>query len=160
MECKRLRLIPQGFITKSSISTHNAEALEKRFARSRMMEELRHAHIKLLDISTEIEQLRMEFALDMVDIEYLQQVQFYCYQRELANKQRKISKQKQQAMKVKLDSVLNLSDHSLTEEELLYVLALGFNFQPRLTQLLIKDIIASTEVLVSKIQDNDVAIKL
>ena len=53
-------------------------------------------------------------------------------------------------MKVKLDSVVNLSDRHLTEEEM-YVLALGFNFQPKFPGLPIEDIIASVEALSRKL---------
>ena len=62
----------------------------------------------------------------------------------------KLIQNKKQTCPVKTDSVINLSDRPLTEDET-FVLALGFNFQPRFPDLPIADIMAATEDLIEKI---------
>ena len=41
LECKKRKIIPNGFKTKSNIRTQKAHLLEQKFAMKRMMEELR-----------------------------------------------------------------------------------------------------------------------
>jgi len=127
--------------------------LNKKFAMKRMMEELRQAHAKQDRIMKEIEQLKLELSLSQTDMERLHKKQDFAYQKAWQIKKRKMGKliqNKKQTCPVKTDSVINLSDRPLTEDET-FVLALGFNFQPRFPDLPIADIMAATEDLIEKI---------
>ena len=151
LECKRLNIIPKGFFTKSNILTaKRTQILERKFAFRRMLEEIRHSHGKLNNINAEIEKLKLEVAVDSDSLKAYTGHQSVFYHRMFQRKKKKLIILKREKMQVKLDSVVNLSDRHLTEEEM-YVLALGFNFQPKFPGLPIEDIIASVEALSRKL---------
>ena len=75
LECKKRKIIPNGFKTKSNIRTQKAHLLEQKFAMKRMMEELRQAHAKQDRIMKEIEQLKLELSLSQTDMEKLHKKQ-------------------------------------------------------------------------------------
>ena len=158
-ECKRHNLIPKGFFSKSPISTQRFSHLDRKHAKQRMLEQTRFLHGKLNNIDADIVKLSLDLRLSDEDIKILELRQFTVYKQQSLKKTKKFMKLKTEKLKVKFDSVINLSSRVLSDDEM-HILALGFNFQPIFPDFPIKDIIASTEASIEKICDPSVGAEL
>ena len=155
-QCSKINIVPNGFRSKSIISTKKADQLEDRFAKIRMNEQLNFLHAKLFKLELNKEffkdanpALNEEFWNDMDTL------QKHSYGKRIKNQAPKLQKFRVKALnkrpekQYKRDAVLNLSSRQLSEEET-EVLALGFNFRPSLPDLPIKDYIVATESYIKK----------
>ena len=149
--CRKYKLIPKGFLSKSRISTKKSTQMESRFARVRMREMLNSLHAKLFLLDLDLQAFPNKHSYKYSHEQLLQiQDRTYFTRMKILNKKfshMMATRPDRPPVKYKLEAVLNLSSKDLTEDEA-RVLARGFKFRPTLTQLPIKDIIISTEALI------------
>ena len=149
--CRKYKLTPKGFLSKSRISTIKSNKMELRFSRIRMREMLKalHAKLFLLELDRKTHPQRESYKLPIDHLKKKQDREYFTKMKKLNKKfsQMMIEQKHRPKMQYKLDAVINQSKKELSEDET-RVLARGFKFRPSLKELPIKDIVVGTEAYI------------
>ena len=115
--CRKYKLTPKGFLSKSRISTIKSNQMELRFSRIRMREMLNtlHAKLFLLELDRKTHPQRESYKLPIDHLKKIQDREYFTKMKKLNKKfsQMMIEQKHRPKMQYKLDAVINLSKKEL-----------------------------------------------